>query len=409
MAAQSVVMEGEFLQESEQNDPDLNKAFYDFIDTVNQEANSGGTIKVFRVPTDAAGNPRPKTQGKSTLFSVPVGACTFDDICDRVVKDFMNPGEKTTIQLMATQDGKSGIRFNRMITLEKGRGEYVNGGASGEIAQLMRLMNEQRAQDRSEMRELLSQRSVPAVDPLSQSLAITKQLTEMAVAMSGRSVPGSPGVAAPVGSPTDPNNMMNQMMAMMMTRMMKKFFDGDDGERKQDASAGILDNIRALAAPLLQAKAASEERALTAEKRMLAHERLSPPTPPAPEVPARGQSYSVETPQPQNEPPSAPKTTEDAKMKLMAMLKEALPLIVEIAKSKSAPEDAARLALKEIPEDDHDLADALYALVQEDDCLKQMAVLEPRVMEHSEWFEKFRGALRDEFDPDGLDTAAAKS
>src|SRR3972149_12088220 len=91
--ASQVLLEAELLESAYGNDPDLNAAFYDFIDQVKTEANSGGSIAVFEVPRDANGNARPNTLNKPKLFTVPVGSCTFDDICDRVLREFVEPGQ----------------------------------------------------------------------------------------------------------------------------------------------------------------------------------------------------------------------------------------------------------------------------------------------------------------------------
>lgn len=383
--ANMIAQEGEYVEAGGADDPDLNQAFWDFAEQIKSEANAGGSIAVFEVPTDVNGTPRPNTKHKPKLFTVPVGSCTLDDICDRVLREFVEPGGKIMIQILARKDGVAGVMLNRLVPLRRGKTETPgasNGTMTGDVAAMLRMMNEQRNQDRAEMRELLATRGAPLVDPMAQALAITQTITGLASGLVNKNA-----------APAPAESMVASMTAMLGLMKMMKGFIGGDAEPKNE-SAGILENIRAIAAPLLSARAAEQERALVAEKRMLAHER----PPPAPQAPVAKQTTTA-----------AKTPSEESKMKLMAMLKETLPFLVEIAINKSDPADTARMALKEIPEDDHDLSDALYALTQEDDCLKQMAVLEPRVMEHRDWFEKFRVALRDEFDPDRIDAAEAKA
>lgn len=402
--AQLGILDGELIESADSLDPDLNQAFYDFIDQVKSEANSGGSIAVFEVPRDANGNARPNTLNKPKLFTVPVGSMTFDDICDRVLREFVEPGGSILIQLLGRKDGKRGNLLNQLIPLRRGKASEnkTDGSTAGDIERLMRMMDERVARQSAEMRALLEQNRAPIIDPLAQSLAITKQLTEMAVAMSGGRAPGG----SPAAQAADPNSMMNQMMQMMMTRMMKKFFDNEDGGERANPTAGILENIRAIAVPLLEGRNTEQQRALIAEKRMLAHQ--PPAAGHAPKAPT-AESPAVQTPVTPTEENLNPPSAGEMNVKLMSLLKEALPTLISIAGTNADPEATARLALKELPESDQELNDAFYALVQEKDFLAQLAVINADVNQHAQWFEEFRAALELEFDPDKLTPAAASA
>ena len=385
MAGQPII-EAEYIQAGGADDPDLNQAFYDFADQIKSEANSGGSIAVFEVPVDANGTPRPTTYNKTKLFTVPVGSASLDDICDRVLREFVEPGGKIMVQLLARKDGERGVKLNRMIPLRRGKLDTSgksDGSTAGDIERLMRMMDERRARDLADMRTLIEQNRAPVVDPLAQSLAITEKLTNMAVAMRSGQVSG--------GAPAnDPNAVMQQMMAMMMTGMMKKFMAGMDGsEKAAPENTNWLKDIVALAQPLLAAKAAQEQKEAAREQRMLVHERAAP-QPPA----------SVES------DASAPKTsTEKEKndMKLIAMLSKFLPVLIDNFAAKDAdPADVAKLTMDNLPEDDAGMNDALYQLIQSpaDEFLAKLATMDARVKNHAAWMEEFRVALLAAFEPD---------
>jgi len=387
-------LEGEVIEAVSADDPDLNAAFWEFRNAIEQEANAGGKIAVFEVPVDSTGMARPTTYQRAKLFTVPVGAVTIDDICDRVLRDYVKPGEKMLIQLLARKDGEAGIKMNKLITLRAPAMASGPQGASGEIAQLMRVMNEQRAQDRADMQRMLEQVAGargPAVDPMQQAMALTTTITNLATGIVSKTN------AAP---PAPAESMVQSMTAMLGLMKMLREFSGKD-EPKRDASSGILENIRALAAPLLAAKATQEERALVHEKRLLAHERQNPPA-----APDATKTETATGPQ----APSAVKGVNDpkdeVKMKLLAVLKEGLPMIVSLASGPKPadPCETAKLVLKNLPEDEQALNDAFYALVQDPpkEFLAQLAVVCPEVVNHPEWFEAFRQALLIEFDPDKL-------
>ena len=385
--ASQVLLEGEILENADGNDPDLNAAFYDFIDQVKAEANSGGSIAVFQVPVDANGNARPNTLNKPKLFTVPVGSCTFDDICDRVLKEFVEPGGSILIQLLGRKDGKRGNLLNQLIPLRRGKAADAksDGSTAGDIERLMRLMDERIARSNAETRELLAQafNNRPTVDPLTQALAISEKITAMSIAARGGQV---------AGAPNNPQSMMEQMMTLMMTSMMKKFMSGMDGGNEKPADNNSwLKDIAELAKPLLEAKAVSEKAALVREQRMLAHERTA--TPPAP--------ASVES------NAGAPKTPEQIKeenqMKLIAMMSEFLPMLIDNFAAKDAnPADVSKLTLDNLPEEDSGLNDALYQMIQSEpaEFLAKLATMDARVKGHAEWFEAYRVALLGAFDPD---------
>jgi hypothetical protein len=384
------IVEGEYLDASGADDPDLNQAFWDFAESIKQEADAGGSVAVFEVPTDANGTPRPTTYNKTKLFTVPIGSCTLDDICDRVLREFVEPGGKIMIQLLARKNGERGVKMNKMIPLKRSKFTgNENTGNAGQIENLMRMMNEQRARDLADMRSMIEQTRAPSIDPMTQALSITAKLTEMAVAMKSGTVVG----AAPA---TDPNAMMTQMMGIMMTGMMKKFMAGMDGSDKPQATENNswLKEIAELAKPLLEARAVAEKTNLVNAQRMLRHEASAP----AAQAPPANESASTDAP-----PIHTPTPKEQNDMKLLALLNSALPMLIDgiVLKNGSAT-DTAKLLMDEIPEDDAGLNDALYQLIQSpaQEFNAKLCLADKRAADHAPWFESLRVALLSEFDPD---------
>lgn len=368
------VIEGEIIENGSADDPDLNKAWFDFTDQVNAEANSTGSIAVFEVPSEA-GVARPKTLNKTRLFTCAVGTVTLDDICDRVIREYMKPGEKWFIQLYGTMSGRKGVMLNRIIPLRKPHD--TRGEDTPTIERLFKLMNEQNERNRADMRSLvesMAQRQLttvsqaPAVDPLAFGMQLAEKLSVMAANM-----------ARPAGPVVDPMQQMMTMMTMMET--FKKFLRDGEVPAKADNGEGlaaILREVGGIARPFLLAHLKEKEN-------QAAQLKLA--------APARA-------PEPVRNQPTPAQPEESPHMRLMIQLKEAIPYIIEMAEKNANPGDCAKLALTSMPEDDQALNDALYALVSADDCVKQLAALDARVTAHAEWFEKFRVAVRDEFDPD---------
>jgi hypothetical protein len=186
---------------------------------------------------------------------------------------------------------------------------------------------------------------------------------------------------------------MNQMMVMMMTAMMKNFMKGFGGEKEKSAeNTSWMADIVALAKPLLEAKAVSEKTALVREQRMLRHEAQAPTA----SAPAGAESNAAT-------PKTPAQQKEENDMKLIAMLTEFLPMLIDNFAAKDAnPADVSKLTMDNLPEDDTGLNDALYQMIQSEpkEFLAKLATMDARVKEHAEWFEKYRVALLAAFDPD---------
>lgn len=391
------IIEAEFIGADELHDPDLNQAWFEFQSSINEEANSSGSIAVFEVPMDERGVGRPKTLNKAKLFTCPVGTATLDDICDRVREEFMLPGKRMMIQLLGTIQGQKGIRLNRMISLVKANPKTTE--ETGSIAALLKVMQEQRAQDRLEMREMISALATrqqttitPAVDPLQLALTMTEKLAGLAGALNR---PG--GVAGAPGG--DMFQQMQSMMLMMTT--MKKFFGGGgdfgDAPKKDDESFGaIISAVKEIAVPLLTSHAAQAQAAAAHQKRLLM--QTPPPPPPSTSTDANDIGEEPATPS-EAELEAAKAAKKETRMKLISELSLALPTFVRLASENAKPEDVARLALSSMP-DNQEMNDALHDFLSEEDCVKNLGMIDAQVLPHHEWFEALRAAMLASFSPE---------
>lgn len=394
---EQTVIEGTVLTADEQNDPDLNAAWFDFREQLEKEANSSGSIAVFEIPIDSQGNPRPKTLNKTKLFTTPVGTATLDDICDRVMREFMEPGGRLTVQLLGTIEGHRGIKLNKIISLRRAK-ETKDEPDSNSLAGLLKIIQETNEATRREMRTMMSEvlaarTAQPQQNPFEFGLALAERLSTIA------------GGMARGGAPAVQSNdwTQNMMQTMQMMTMMRKFFgDGErDGKKESPTDPSqflsIIKEVRELAAPLLQAHVADSAAKALREKRLLQHETatadppaaVSPTSEPPPDSPAADSAHMPDT---------AP-IDEVSRMRLLGEFKLALPMLCDMAERGADIKQTVSLALSAMP-DDQALNDALFHFVSEEDCVSKLIAMEPRVEKSREWFEKFRVELRAEFEPD---------
>lgn len=382
------VIEAEYIPGTEGDpDPDLNQAWFEFRDEIDRQANSTGSIAVFEVPVDATGVARPKTLNKTRLFTVPVGTMTLDDVCDRVIKEFMSPGQRMMVQLLGTIEGRRGIALNKMIPLRRAN-ELATQPADTSIEGIVRLIQEQAANDRREMRAMLQEvmaarAPAPSGDPFAFGMKMAEQITAMAAAVSR----GGAAVAAPAPQMDMAQNMM-QMLTLMTA--LKKWFGNDQpapADKSPDPSEflAIVKEVGGIVRPLMESHAAEKTLQAANAQRALAHERPAETAAPAKSDEA---------------PPETPLDTKEAlKMRLMKELAEVLPTLCSMAERKADIAKCAKLAASSMP-DDTGLNDALYTLVSDDSCVAQLAELHPPVKDFAEWFEAFRLELKKEFEPD---------
>lgn len=82
---------------------------------------------------------------------------------------------------------------------------------------------------------------------------------------------------------------------------------------------------------------------------------------------------------------------------MIAAIKPHLAQLIELASTAADPIESAALALDMLPEE---LDSAVYTLVSTPASFARLRLIEPRIMDHAEWFEKFRMAALAEFDKD---------
>jgi len=393
-------IEATYISAADMDDPDTAADFDTFADEMRQSESADAWITVTRVPMDAQGNPRANTKHSSHLFQEPLGANTVVDIIERIRRDFMTPGEKGMFRVIGSQKGRQGIKFNKLLTIERGK-EKGEAAGNDSFSQVMRAMQESQrlADERAErMISALTTRVSPGADPIDQ---MTKMMTAMGAMM-------GPMMAVMAGRPMTPTPDPTDSLVKLATTMktLNGMFGGGAGTEAEDTSslASIVKAIAPMAGPALQLMVEGkrgENLRLARQPKLAAPAKVAPKVIPAapkgsetpkaaPGAPATADATSnVET-------PLTPEEQEIKNMEL-AELKKNLDTVVDLCESGRAPEQVAKLVLAAVPQEKDE---EFLALLDDDDYVNNMALLNPRVEPHREWFEKLRGALLAEYEPD---------
>jgi hypothetical protein len=370
---------------------------------------------VYRIPTNEKGDPVPNARNQAELFSAALDLYTFDEVINRVRREFMPPGMAvTTVRLMGTkkrsENSPGGIVFNQIVTVEKSANEAI-GQAKESTAELMRVIQES-AQRQMEMLERVMGNRTQS-DPLDNMAKLGALMTTMM----------TPLLTA-IGGGGGSRSSMKELMEMLV--IAKNLGGGDGGGLKSrleeitllkslatelggegnedgDTPAGIIKAVSPLAGPIMEALAAfqknqAESKALAREK-LATRKRLTTVTDTTSAGGERGKSIE-QSADAQRQKSATPQgsaslvNNEDEFM--LKLIREQLGTLTEVAAENGDPVPLAAMLIEGIPEE---YDEKVLAFLENKNCLAVLESLHPKVKEHRDWFARFHKACLDQFFP----------
>lgn len=394
------IIDATYIAAGDHDDPDTAADFDAFADEMRATESSDAWITVTRIPMDAQGNARANTKHAAHLFQEPLGANTVADVINRIRNDFMVPGEKGMFRVIGSQKGTRGVKFNKILSIERGKEKTSDAQPAGStFEQMMRAMQESQrlADERAErMISALTTRVSPSSDPIDQ---MTKMMTAMGAMM-------GPMMAVMAGRPMTPQPDPTDSLVKLATTMktLNGMFGAGGGEEGGgDDILSIVKAIAPMAAPALQLMAEGKR---SENLRLARQPRLAPPSkaipskvptaPPKSSTTAQPTSPTASPPSQAAQPDQQTTLSEADKMNLEEM-KANLNTVCDLFDSGRAPEQIAKLVLAAIPQEKDE---EFLALLDDDDYVNNMALLNPRVEQHRDKFEELRKALLAEYEPD---------
>src|SRR4051812_21619427 len=88
-------------------DADTEQAWNGWFEAI-QNSESQGKIRVAKVPTNEDGSPNLTSKGQVQLLTAPHDQYNFDELCNIIRKDHMEPGETMCVRIMGFRDGVKG-------------------------------------------------------------------------------------------------------------------------------------------------------------------------------------------------------------------------------------------------------------------------------------------------------------
>lgn len=405
MAEHRLAVEGDYVSAQDSLDPDTAREFEELIDSMRETESADAWITVMRIPLDAMGNALPNTKGASQLFAEVMGTSTIQDLVERVRRDYIRPGENSiTIRIIGKQQGKSGLKFNKVIRVERPNKPAGAENKEG-MADIARVVMEmQRASDERLERALQSMSTrivpaTPAADPIDQ-------MTKMMTAMGG--MMGAMMAGRPAGAPAGGGSATNELLGLVTVLQKIGVVGGGPIEEKEE---GLSDILKAVAGPALNFFAAQKQnenirlaQGSRVTRRLASPAPINPPTStetaadPIDTTHSAGQSATTNN-------AGQPATVKEPSMELQK-LNAALNTVLDLADKGRKPADVAKLVLNSIPEDEDS---AFYDQVSDDDFVSNCALLNDRVTAHRAWFDQLRVEILALFSPDETAMSAAET
>jgi hypothetical protein len=349
-----------------------------------------GKIRVAKVPMED-GAPNMNKRGQVQLFAVPHDQYNYDELLDIIRARFMKAGETICVRLtgMRVSGSSSGVvPFNRLLMLSKGSEPVAPEGGT-QLGEILQAMQNQQAAQATMLREILTPKTV-------ESNPNKRDTVDTMIAIAGALTPLLTPIIAGIMTRPKPQNELGSLIDAMVK--MQSLRDGTATSNNEDDNS-TMSIIKAVAPAGMQLLTALAQRPAAQSQpvqRAAPDPRRIPLAAPVQNTAEKQDPVKVVenvTPKPAvsaGPMPSAGQENAD----MFAALKPVLSNLVDMAKDNTPIPDTAKLLLGMLPEE---YDEQLYNAVETPVAFARLALLEPRIKEHAEWFENLRVELLKEY------------
>lgn len=384
---------GDMLAE-EPEDQDSDMAWVGWVDAL-REAQSKGKISAHKLPLDIDGNPVISARGSKQVLlgTYPHDQYNMEELCDKIRREFLKPGETAAIRFIGTQEGSRGIKLNKIVMLA--RAEAPGGESPSQLGEVLTAIQQSQQFNAQFMERIVSGNKpdpvppAPGFDWKGMLQVMTPLLTPVIAAIANRMM------TAPAANGPDLEKMLGVVVKL-------KELAGDGGGSGDDSNlAGIvkavapsgLQLLTALAQNAGQKPAPRPPRRLPAPTADLSKPSQTPAPNPAPRTSAPAAPSSEVAPNP---PLVLPEGSDAMIGQIISQLEQLAPA----ADSNADPAEIVHLLLPMLPQDDA-LLDQLFAYVEDSRLVPRLALMSETIKKRQEWYERLRIALENEMsEPD---------
>lgn len=371
-----------------------------------------GKVSAWQIPMDDRGVPQPTAKHQIRLGAWPIDAYKFDDLCEMLKRDFMTPEKILCVRLIGSRSGERGTQFNRVVILRATNDEPKNNGAqqSENLSMLMKTIQESNERTLALIQRMQPQKQeTDATTELQRILQLSALINKPMQDLMATLLPAL--IGRPAAAVTDPMAGLSGLIDV--AGKLADLRGGGGGESDSDAPEWLqaLKAVVPLAKPALEAIASQRPVAVLPQGRIAA-QVSGPQLAPIPAGPTVAPGVSAATPTQPQAPQPAPAGTmsmgdiPSGDIQVFAQLKPQVDSLLQIAKDGGDPVAAADLLFDEmILELPDELYDKLGSMFEREKLVNQLAVFHPGVLQHREFFEKFRKQVDLRFTKEDVEAA----
>lgn len=365
---------------------DVENAFHKWREGLDS-SEEPGLVRAFELQIDERGMVS-TTKMQTRLGSWPIDSYSFDELCSMLTRDFMDKNaQRMAVRLVGTRAGNFGGpgAFNKIVILKR---RQNNGGEETKetTAALMRTIQENNERMLAQFKSMLPQRQeTDATSELQRILQLSALINKPMQDLMGQLLPAL--VGRPPAAERDPFTGLSGLIDVAGKLAELR---GGGGNGEGDTGPEWLQALKAvvpLAKPALEAIASQRPVMMPPPQ----HPAISAPGP----IPA-GPSAATPTQPTQTVPPRPAGTMSmgdipSGDIQVFAQLKPQVDALLQIAKDGGDPVGAADLMFDEmilsLPDEFYDKLGDMFA---RENLVHQLAVFHPAVLQHREFFEKFK-------------------
>jgi hypothetical protein len=381
---------------------DVDEAF-DNWRAATAEAHVPGKVTAWQIPMDDRGVPQPTAKNQIRLGEWPIDAYTFNDLCALLIRDFMTPEKILCVRLLGTKTGTRGLEFNRVVTLRAPNTEKTANGAQPGAESLSALMKTIQESNERTLALIKSMQPPPkpetdATVEIARILQLSALINKPMQDLMGMLLPAL--IGRPVPQAVDPMSTFSGLIDVA-GKLADLRGEGGGGGGGPDWLEAIK-AIAPIAKPAMEALA-STRGALAPQPQprpAIAAPAVQNPTPPPGSVP-------TPAPAPTTGPGFTMTDIPSGDAQVFAQLKPQIDALVKIAQDGGDPVGSADLLFNEmimpLPDDFYDKFGDLFS---RENLVSQLAAFHPAVLQHRDFFEKFRKQVDARFDQEDNEAAS---
>lgn len=380
---------------------DTENAYHNWRESLkDQEGNS--TIRAYKLPFDESGRVSHSQTMQVRLGTWPLDMYDFDSLCDKLRKDFMEPGEKKmAVRLMGSVGGRPGLAFNKIVVIARPNSEIPKITPENPTGDLFRQMTEMSERNMKMIAALNDRGNAQPENggmggfqqQMMQVMAMTKMFMDPMVTMMQAAMGRTPAPAATGGS-------LKEMLESLA--LLDKLRGGGGGGGSDTAE--IIRAVADVGTPLLAMAAQQMQHRVPARPRVL--RTALPPqgapvnTPPAGAAPTKQTIVlPMDAPTPIAPPPVAqptptPPPPEEAPA-MFAELKPQVDALVSIAASGADATETANMFFEQtmLAIEDQNVYEQICNFVENEKFMERIAIFNSDVKKHAAFFMTMRAQV----------------